>query len=37
MFAVSGASLFYAMNKGSFGKFLKDKTLRMLVRYWSLT
>lgn len=31
MFAVSGASLFYAMKKGGFGKFLKDKTLRLLV------
>ena len=31
MFAVSGASLFYAMKKGGFEKFLKDKTLRLLV------
>lgn len=31
MFVVSGASLFYAMKKGGFGKFLKDKTLRLLV------
>ncbi len=31
MFAISGASLFYAMGKGGFGKFLKDKTLRLLV------
>ncbi len=31
MFAISGASLFYAMGRGGFGKFLKDKTLRLLV------
>jgi glucan biosynthesis protein C len=31
MFAISGASLFYAMVKGGFGKFLKDKVLRLLV------
>jgi glucan biosynthesis protein C len=31
MFAVSGASLFYAIGKGGFGKFLKDKTLRLLI------
>lgn len=31
MFAVSGASLFYAMKKGGFPKFLKDKTLRLLI------
>ena len=31
MFAISGASLFYAMGKGGFGKFLKDKVLRLLV------
>jgi glucans biosynthesis protein C len=31
MFFISGASLFYAMGKGGFGKFLKDKTLRLLV------
>src|SRR5574342_1196721 len=31
MFVISGASLFYAMGKGGFGKFLKDKTLRLLV------
>lgn len=31
MFVISGASLFYAMGKGRFGKFLKDKTLRLLL------
>jgi glucan biosynthesis protein C len=31
MFAISGASLFYAIGKGNFGKFLKDKVLRCLV------
>jgi glucan biosynthesis protein C len=31
MFVISGASLFYATGKGGFGKFLKDKTLRLLV------
>jgi hypothetical protein len=31
MFVVSGASLFYALGKGGFGKFLKDKVLRLLV------
>jgi peptidoglycan/LPS O-acetylase OafA/YrhL len=31
MFAISGASLFYAMGKGGFGKFVKDKVLRLLV------
>ena len=31
MFVISGASLFYAMGKGGFGKFLKDKTFRLLV------
>jgi peptidoglycan/LPS O-acetylase OafA/YrhL len=31
MFAISGASLFYALRKGGFGKFVKDKTLRLLV------
>jgi peptidoglycan/LPS O-acetylase OafA/YrhL len=31
MFAISGASLFYAMKKGNFGKFLKDKVLRLLI------
>ena len=27
MFVISGASLFYAMGKGGFGKFIKDKVL----------
>src|SRR4030042_3393399 len=31
MFAISGASLFYALRKGGFGRFLKDKVLRLLV------
>jgi len=31
MFAISGASLFYALGKGGFGKFIKDKVLRLLV------
>lgn len=31
MFAISGASLFYALGKGGFGKFLKNKVLRLLV------
>ena len=31
MFVISGASLFYAMGKGGFGKFIKDKVLRLLV------
>jgi len=31
MFVISGASLFYALGKGEFGKFLKDKVLRLLV------
>jgi peptidoglycan/LPS O-acetylase OafA/YrhL len=31
MFVISGASLFYATGKGGFGKFLKDKFLRLLV------
>ena len=31
MFVASGASLFYALGKGGFGKFLKDKVLRLLV------
>jgi len=31
MFVISGASLFYALGKGGFGKFLRDKTLRLLV------
>jgi fucose 4-O-acetylase-like acetyltransferase len=31
MFVISGASLFCALGKGGFGKFLKDKVLRLLV------
>jgi len=31
LFVISGASLFYAMGKGGFGKFSKDKILRLLV------
>lgn len=31
MFVVSGASLFYALGRGGFGKFVKDKVLRLLV------
>jgi len=31
MFVISGASLFYALGKSGFGKFLKDKVLRLLV------
>ena len=31
MFVISGASLFYATGKGGFGKFLKGKTLRLLI------
>ncbi len=31
MFAISGASLFYAVSKGGFLKFFKDKVLRLLV------
>ncbi|MBI5933538.1 MAG: acyltransferase family protein [Chloroflexi bacterium] len=31
MFVISGASLFYALGKGGFGKFLKDKVLRLLI------
>ncbi len=31
MFVISGASLFFAVGKGSFGKFLRDKVLRLLV------
>ncbi len=31
MFAISGASLFYAVGKGGAGKFVKDKVLRLLV------
>ena len=31
MFVISGASLFYALGNNGFGKFLKDKVLRLLV------
>jgi peptidoglycan/LPS O-acetylase OafA/YrhL len=31
IFLVSGASIFYAMNKGGAGTFFKDKVLRLLV------
>ncbi len=31
MFVISGASLFFVIGKGGFGKFLKDKTLRLLI------
>ncbi|MEW5956747.1 MAG: acyltransferase [Chloroflexota bacterium] len=31
IFVISGASLFYALDKGSAGKFIKDKVLRLLV------
>lgn len=31
MFVISGASLFYAVGKSSFGKFIKDKIMRLLV------
>ena len=31
MFVISGASLFYATGRGGFSKFLKGKTLRLLV------
>jgi len=31
LFVISGASLFYALGRGGFGKFLKDKVLRLLV------
>jgi glucan biosynthesis protein C len=31
IFVISGASLFYAVGKGSAGKFAKDKALRLLV------
>lgn len=32
VFLISGASIFYAMNKGGAGKFFKDKILRLLIR-----
>jgi glucan biosynthesis protein C len=31
IFAISGASLFYALGKGKTGKFIQDKVLRLLV------
>ncbi len=31
IFLISGASIYYAMNKGGAGKFFKDKVLRLLV------
>ncbi len=31
IFAISGASLFYALDKGGAGKFIKDKVLRLVV------
>jgi peptidoglycan/LPS O-acetylase OafA/YrhL len=31
IFAISGASLFYALDKGGIGKFIKDKVLRLDV------
>jgi peptidoglycan/LPS O-acetylase OafA/YrhL len=31
IFAISGASLFYALGKGGVGKFIKDKVLRLVV------
>ena len=31
IFLISGASIFYAMNKGSVGTFFKDKVFRLLV------
>jgi glucan biosynthesis protein C len=33
IFVISGASLFYAMGQGGFGRFVKDKALRLLVPY----
>ncbi len=33
IFAISGASLFYAIGKGSAGKFIKDKVLRLVVPF----
>ena len=33
IFVISGASLFYAVGKGSTGKFIKGKVLRLLVPY----
>lgn len=31
MFVISGASLFYATGRSGFGKFMKDKVLRLLI------
>ena len=31
IFLISGASIYFAMNKGGFGKFVKDKVLRLLI------
>ena len=31
VFVISGASIFYALGKGGAGKFVKDRTLRLLV------
>jgi glucan biosynthesis protein C len=31
IFVISGASIFYALGKGGVGKFVKDRTLRLLV------
>jgi len=31
IFLISGASIFYALNKGGVGKFIKDKVLRLVV------
>jgi glucan biosynthesis protein C len=31
IFAISGASLFYALDKGGAGRFIKDKVLRLVV------
>ncbi len=31
IFTISGASLYYALGKGSVGKFIKDKVLRLVV------
>ena len=31
IFVISGASLYYALEKGGTGKFIKDKVLRLLV------
>jgi len=33
IFVISGASLFYAVGRGSAGKFIKDKVLRLLVPF----